>query len=109
MKRDKLTKAELVMHIQDHLRDLIKLERKDIKLILDQFFREIKEALTNDKVVELRGFGTYEVRTRRGKERARNPKTGEITSVESHGVPVFRFGKKVKENVWSLVHEDEIK
>ena len=49
---------------------------------------------------ELRGFGTFEVRVRKGKEKARNPKTGEIVSVDKHGVAVFRAGRELKEELW---------
>ncbi|WGK68431.1 integration host factor subunit beta [Candidatus Haliotispira prima] len=105
MQRDKVTKAELVGQILDELKNQVhRLDRKDIKLILDQFFEEVKGALRDDKVIELRGFGTFEVRTRKGKEKARNPRTGEITSVESHGVPLFRAGKELKQLAWPIVH-----
>ncbi len=104
MKREKVTKAELVEHIQNDLKEQVHLDRKDIKLILDHFFENVKNALEEDKVIELRGFGTFEVRTRKGKEKARNPRTGEITSVESHGVPLFRAGKELKQVTWPIVH-----
>ena len=65
-------------------------------------FAEIKRGLEEDRVIELRGFGTFEVRTRKGRERARNPKTGEIVAVETHGVAIFRPGKELKDSVWDL-------
>ncbi len=108
MKREKVTKAELVGQIQEELKNQVRLDRKDIKLILDQFFDEVKGALEEDKVIELRGFGTFEVRTRKGKDKARNPRTGEITSVESHGVPLFRAGKELKQLAWPIVHSGDV-
>ena len=66
------------------------------------FFDEVKAALTDDRVVELRGFGTFEIRTRKGREKARNPKTGEIVPVNTHGVTVFRPGKELKQMAWDL-------
>ena len=65
-------------------------------------FEEIKDGLKENKVIELRGFGTFEVRTRKGREKARNPKTGEVVAVESHGVAIFRPGKELKDAVWNL-------
>jgi nucleoid DNA-binding protein len=53
-------------------------------------------------VVELRGFGTFEIRTRKGREKARNPKTGEVVPVQNHGVTVFRPGKDLKKKTWEL-------
>lgn len=71
-------------------------------MIIDNFFSEVKTALVEDKIVELRGFGTFEVKTRKAREKARNPKTGEIVPVASHGVTVFRPGKELKELTWNV-------
>ncbi|MFA5468360.1 MAG: HU family DNA-binding protein [Sphaerochaetaceae bacterium] len=98
MANEKLTKAEIVDNIQMKLG----LERPDVHAVIDEFFEEVKAGLIKDRVIELRGFGTFEVRTRKGRERARNPKTGEIVAVDTHGVAVFRPGKELKESVWEL-------
>jgi integration host factor subunit beta len=94
----KLTKAQIVESISAE----VDVSKKDIHYIIDQFFDQVKSALLEDKVVEFRGFGTFEVRTRKGRERARNPKTGETVQVRNHGVVVFRPGKELKEASWSL-------
>ncbi|OQY32818.1 MAG: integration host factor subunit beta [Spirochaetaceae bacterium 4572_59] len=98
MTENKLTKAEIIEHIYDESG----ISRKDIHNVIDSFFEEVKQALEDDRVVELRGFGTFEIRTRKGREKARNPKTGEIVPVESHGVTVFRPGKELKKLAWPL-------
>ncbi len=98
MTENKLTKAEIIEHIYDESG----ISRKDIHSVIDSFFEEVKQALEDDRVVELRGFGTFEIRTRKGREKARNPKTGEIVPVESHGVTVFRPGKELKKLAWPL-------
>lgn len=98
MSGSKLTKAQIVESISAE----VDVSKKDIHYIIDQFFDEVKNALLEDKVVEFRGFGTFEVRTRKGRERARNPKTGETVQVRNHGVVVFRPGKELKEASWSL-------
>lgn len=94
----KLTKAEIVENISES----VAVSKKDIHAIIDAFFDEVKSALVADKVVEFRGFGTFEIRTRKGRERARNPKTGETVQVKNHGAVVFRPGKELKEASWSL-------
>lgn len=94
----KLTKAEIVNNIHES----VDVNKKDIHVIIDSFFDEVKSALVESKVVELRGFGTFEVKTRKAREKARNPKTGEIIPVESHGVTVFRPGKELKELTWNV-------
>lgn len=98
MAGNKLTKAEIVERISEST-DVAK---KDIHSIIDSFFAEVKEALTADRTVEFRGFGTFEVRTRKGRDRARNPKTGETVRVQNHGVVVFRPGKELKDAAWPL-------
>ncbi|MFW5801846.1 MAG: HU family DNA-binding protein [Spirochaeta sp.] len=94
----KLTKAEIV----DTIAEQEGLHRRDVQNIIDAFFHEVKTALLDDRVVEFRGFGTFEVRTRKGRERARNPRTGELVSVDNHGVVVFRPGKELKKAAWDL-------
>ncbi len=98
MTRDKLTKAEIIENIYEK----VPVNRKDIHTIVDEFFEEVKNALSEDKVVELRGFGTFEVRTRKGRKKARNPRTGETVSVGDHGVAAFRPGRELKQTVWTL-------
>ncbi|OHD13576.1 MAG: integration host factor subunit beta [Spirochaetes bacterium GWB1_48_6] len=98
MNPEKLTKAEIIEHISE--KSLV--SKKVIHEILDSFIDEIKVALLEDRVVELRGFGTFEIRTRKGREKARNPRTGETLPVSNHGVPIFRPGKELKSEAWLL-------
>jgi integration host factor subunit beta len=98
MANNKLTKAEIIENIQIKLG----LNRPDVHSVIDEFFEEVKRGLEEDRVIELRGFGTFEVRTRKGRERARNPKTGELVAVDTHGVAIFRPGKELKDFVWKL-------
>lgn len=99
----KLTKAEIIEHIYEDSG----ISRKDIHTVIDKFFEEVKQALVEDQTVELRGFGTFEIRTRKGRDKARNPKTGEIVPVPSHGVTVFRPGKELKTLAWNLKKESD--
>ncbi len=94
----KLTKAEIIEHLHENLG----LNRTEVHQVIDEFFVELKTGLEDDKVIELRGLGTFEIRTRKGRERARNPKTGEIVSVNTHGVAIFRPGKELKDIAWNL-------
>ena len=86
-----MTKAEIVEQISEKLG----LTKKDIARVIDLFFEIIKQGMKRDDHIELRGFGTFEVKTREERE-ARNPKTGESVVVPKRRVPYFRPGKELK-------------
>jgi integration host factor subunit beta len=94
----KVTKAELI----EALHAGRTINRKEIHGLIDALFDEIKGAILSGKTVELRGFGTFEVKLRKGRKRARNPKTGAIVSVEDHGVAAFRPGRELKKAAWTI-------
>lgn len=99
----KLTKAEIIENISVRLScESSSLSKSDIHAVLDEFFIEVKSGLSASRVVELRGFGTFELRLRKGRDKARNPRTGEALSVKSHSVAIFRPGKDLKEKVWDV-------
>ena len=98
----KITKADIV----DAIYNKISIERREIRDVVDLFLGEVKSALASDKTIELRGFGTFEVRIRKGREKARNPKTGELLSVHSHGTASFRAGRELRRDVWNIKRED---
>ena len=99
---DKFTKADIV----DAIYNKAGIEHREIRKVVDLFIEEVKAALISRKVIELRGFGTFEIKVRKGRRKARNPKTGEILSVNSHGVAAFRPGRELKQDVWNLKQED---
>lgn len=95
---DKVTKNEIV----DAIYNQGKCERKDILYVIDSFLDEVKTALENGSTIELRGFGTFETRLRKGKDSARNPKTGEKVKIDPHYVAAFRAGQSLKDNLSKL-------
>jgi integration host factor subunit beta len=98
----KVTKTDIV----DTVYERTGMSRKEIRTVMDLFIDEIRGSLMEQMVVELRGFGTFEVRIRKGRQKARNPKTGELVSVTSHGIAAFRPGRELKQNVWNIVPPD---
>jgi integration host factor subunit beta len=100
MTPEKFTKADIV----DSLYQKTGMSPKEIRTIVDLFVNEVKEALLRQQIIELRGFGTFEVKVRKGRSRSRNPKTGEAISipVRSHGSAVFRPGRELKQAVWNV-------
>jgi integration host factor subunit beta len=93
----KFTKADIVESVYEKTG----MGRKEIRRFLDLFTDEIKDALVKRIPIELRGFGTFEVKIRKGRQKARNPKTGAPVSVKSHGIAAFRPGRELKQAVWS--------
>ena len=94
MSGKKLTKAEIIEKIYP----VVSVSKKNIHNILDLFFSELKNGLFADKVIELRGFGTFEIKMRKGRK-ARNPKTGETVQISPKKLPYFKCGKELKERV----------
>jgi integration host factor subunit beta len=99
---DKLTKAELIDALYSSLSPKSGTTRKEIHELIDGLFSEIKGSILRGKTAELRGFGTFEVKLRKGRSKARNPKTGEILSVKDHGVAIFRPGRELKQEAWGM-------
>jgi integration host factor subunit beta len=71
---------------------------KDAKDIVDLFFTLMQEALGKGERIELRGFGSFEIRHYRNRK-GRNPKTGQAVDVPAKKVPFFKVGKELKELV----------
>ena len=98
---NKLTKADIV----DSLYQKTGMSHKEIRSIMDFFIEEIKEALLRQQVIELRGFGTFEIKVRKGRSKARNPRTGETISTHPHGSAAFRPGRELKQALWNIADE----
>ena len=98
MSDEKLKKNDLIESVDLNT----KIEKHEIQVIFDSLLEQLKLSLENGKTIELRGFGTFEKRLRKGRSNARNPKTGEAVSVEPHYVAIFRPGKELKQILWDL-------
>ena len=98
----KVTKFDLVESVYENT----SYDKKVVQTVIDSFLEEIKNSLKDSSTIELRGFGTFELRLRKGKESARNPKTGDKVSVEPHYVAAFRSGQELKNALWNLPVEN---
>ena len=74
------------------------LSLEEAELAVETFFNSLLSALSAGKKIEIRGFGTFQVREYAG-YLGRNPKTGEPVSVPPKRLPHFRAGKNTKEMV----------
>lgn len=91
-----VTKADLVDRIHEAIGPGV--TKKDCAAVVDGFLNAVKQTLADENRIELRGFGTFEVRYRDART-ARNPRTGEPVEVPPRTVPVFRASKLWKEKV----------
>jgi integration host factor subunit beta len=64
--------------------------------IVNTFFDNIRQALLQERRVEIRGLGSFKIKQYEGYE-GRNPKTGEAVSVAPKKLPFFRAGRELKE------------
>jgi len=92
----KMTRSELI-HTLSYQSNL---PMNEIHSFIDDLLEKIKKDVLAGKAIELRGFGTFELAWRKGRKKARNPKTGETVSVEDHGVVRFRPGRELKSEAW---------
>ncbi len=72
--------------------------RKEVDLIVDTVFDKMTHALISGSRIEIRGFGSFEIRTRPARQ-GRNPKTGNKVFVSTRKVPFFKVGKELKEKI----------
>jgi len=84
-----MTKSELISAVSLKFPDIT---QKDVECFVNGIFEGISKVLVNGSRIELRGFGSLEVRSRKPRS-ARNPKTGQKVSVESRRTVVFNCGK----------------
>jgi len=98
MATKKFTKADIV----DALYEKTGMTRAEGRAAVDLIIDEMKEALMRRQVIELRGFGTFEVKVRKARPRARNPRTGETITIRAHGAVAFRAGRELKQSVWAI-------
>ena len=74
------------------------LRQIDVKRIAQMALEGLIDALVDDGRIELRNFGVFEVKTRRGRK-ARNPRTGEEVMVPAKRVVTFKPGKLMEERI----------
>jgi len=72
--------------------------KKDAEAFAGAFFDVITETLQQGNMVQIAGFGSFEVKNRAARK-ARNPRTGEEIEVAASKAPVFRAGKTLKDSI----------
>ena len=86
-----MTKVELIAAVANDAN----LTKKDAEAAVNSALNAITAALKDGDKVTLVGFGTFEVRERKG----RNPQTGAEITIEASKLPAFKAGKALKDAV----------
>ncbi len=71
--------------------------KHDAEIIMDDFIRTLEEVLVEGESVMFRGFGTFSVKERKGRDYT--TQNGEHFDIPSYRAPVFIAGKLLKREV----------
>mgnify|MGYP001059453923 CR=1 FL=1 len=72
--------------------------RRAVETVINSALDQITVALKRGDKVQLTGFGTFEVRTRKARV-GRNPQTKEVIQIPGRKSPAFSAGKALKDAV----------
>ncbi|MFH1246109.1 MAG: HU family DNA-binding protein [Candidatus Omnitrophota bacterium] len=89
-----MTKKEIVLKIAEESN----IKQIDVKKVVQKTLDEIIAALVRGEKVELRNFGIFKIKSRRGRT-GRNPRTGETVPVAPKKVVVFKPGLVMKHQI----------
>jgi len=89
-----MTKKDIIMKISDETG----LKQVDVKEVVQRTFDIITDRLAEGGKVELRNFGIFKVKTRKGRI-GRNPRTGESVTIPDKKVVSFKAGMRMKTDV----------
>ena len=83
-----MTKAEIVTEIANKTG----IEKKDVLNTIEAFMEAVKESLTKEENVYLRGFGSFIVK-KRAQKTARNISKNTTIIIPEHNIPAFKPAK----------------
>jgi integration host factor subunit beta len=66
--------------------------------VIHELFGSMTDTLIAGNRIEIRGFGSFEIREYKGHS-GRNPKTGKEVVVKPKKLPFFKAGKEIKERI----------
>ena len=90
-----MTKSDLIERVSIKVPHVSK---KDTETVVNTIFDCMTDALSKGDRIEIRGFGSFQVKVREARE-GRNPKTGEEVKIPAKRTPFFKVGKELKERI----------
>lgn len=89
-----MNKKQLIEKVADNM-DRSKAEaERAVNAVIDA----VGHGLKKDQVVQLIGFGSFNVKKRK-KRKGRNPKTGDVITIKASKTVTFKPGKALKEKL----------
>ena len=89
-----MTKKDIVLRVASETG----LKQLDVKKVVQRSLDAIVESLSKGDTVELRNFGIFKVKSRKGRT-GRNPRTGEKVPVPPKRVVTFKPGLVMKKDI----------
>jgi integration host factor subunit beta len=89
-----MNKLELI----SALKDQAGISKTEAAKVVQIFFDSMAEAMAQGSRVEIRGLCSFYVKTYKSYV-GRNPKTGEIVTIQPKKLPFFKSGKELKDRV----------
>lgn len=89
-----MTKGELIERVARERQ----INLKQAEIVVNTIFQAMSETLADGGRVEIRGFGSFEVRAYAA-YKGRNPKTGREVMVGPKKAPFFKTGKELRERI----------
>ena len=81
-----MTKADIVTKISDRLG----VEKIETQAVVEQFMKEVKNAMEKGENVYLRGFGSFIIKTR-AEKKGRNISKNTTISIPAQNIPAFKL------------------
>ncbi|MDO8729911.1 MAG: HU family DNA-binding protein [Candidatus Omnitrophota bacterium] len=89
-----MTKKDIVLRVASETG----LKQLDVKRVVQRSLDAIVDSLSKGDTVELRNFGIFKVKSRKGRT-GRNPRTGEKVPVPPKRVVTFKPGLVMKKDI----------
>jgi len=89
-----MVKSELVQKLSE----IAKIQPKISEIAINTIFNAMTESLVKGDGIEIRGFGSFKVRSYRGR-RGNHPRTGTEIDIPSKRRPFFKVGKELRERI----------
>jgi len=89
-----MTKSDLINHVSQ----LRNIPAARAESIVNAIFDSIEMTLQRGERIEIRGFGSFEIRRYRAYA-GRNPRNGAKVEVAAKNLPFFKVGKEMKDRI----------